>query len=1354
IGAEGVDYGSYSNVGEAYVIFGPGQAVAETSFDLSTIDGTDGVTITSAPVDNIYLGQGVAMIGDINGDGFDDIAVTTRYDDAGAVSYDQIAIFFGLDSSGAAQAGDAGANALTGGADTDLLFGNAGDDTLTGNAGDDVLRGGTGNDSLVGGGGNDLLEGGAGQDTLVGGNGADTLRPGANDGSGDIIRPGADSNLVEFIAPGEGFFALLYDDQSTGINASIGNISGTVVKSGGTDTLEGVNLIDGLAGGLMLIGGSGDDTVSADLIDFNEFFQFRGGAGNDDFTGGGGFDRLDYITAAGGVTLDIGAGTTSVDGDGGVDSFAVIDEVRGSTFADSMLGSAGDDRFIPDEGNDTIDGLGGFDLVRYDRTNVDSVNFDASTGLADVTINLTAYTQTLANIEAVRGSDGDDTLIGGADPENFRGNGGNDFISGGVGDDSLFGGFGNDSLNGQEGGDFLDGGDGVDTVLYNQDITAVDVDLSTQTAIDGSRGLDTLSGIENVTGSIFGDTITGDSLDNFIDPGAGDDVIFGGAGNDTVDFTSGSDSISGGAGDDSLGGGAEADTISGDAGNDAIDGGFGNDLLSGGDGADSVFGSSGFDQLDGGDGGDTLDGGDDDDTLVGGLGADSIIGGGGDDTLDGGAGDDIVVFTGTSDEYVIVDNGNGFFTVTDQVAGRDATDVIVNFETLEFANTSFSLAEAFNETPTIDLPAGGQAISLPGDNTSNGFVSSFNFGSFSGAVTIEAIVRLDTAPIAGHMTIVEGGNDSPYFGLIGGQLELFPFAAGPVLSQGTFFHVAGTFDGTTTRLYVDGVEVGSSTTAPSGLSGSGLGIGFNQGDNPFQGLIDEVRVWSVARSQAEVDGARDQVLTGNEAGLEGYWNFDDSDGSTFADLTANGNNGVIQGSATLSTESAVGNGFTVAEDGNLTIAGLAVDDADLGAGNIAVVLTAANGVIDVTDGTIATVGGDQTGSVSLEGSLADVNAAIGSLVYTPNANFAGSDTIQVDVSDQGNGGTTAKTATDTIDITVVNDNADTLFGAAADVVDMNAITTADFVDDGNNANALAGDDQVTLPGSAADATEAGFAEGTLFSGGDGADTLSGGALDDSMSGDAGADSLLGGAGDDTLIGGAGNDALDGGTGGAVGDFVDYSGAAAGVDVDLGLDQAANDGDGGNDTLTSIENVIGSDFADTIVAQDNESNQLFGGGGNDFVIGALGAQTLEGGAGDDVITGDDGADSMTGGAGADRFNYNDISETVLVAVNQTVADAGVAVDLVSDFSGTAGDGDSFSFEEFGGFDPIGVASFATIGAAYDGTNSGVGSGSAYVFDGQHLIYDDDVQTAGYQVVADTGGGTVAEADITVFPSGPA
>ncbi|WP_109795047.1 FG-GAP repeat protein, partial [Minwuia thermotolerans] len=278
IGAEGVDYGSYSNVGEAYVIFGPGQAVAETSFDLSTIDGTDGVTITSAPVDNIYLGQGVAMIGDINGDGFDDIAVTTRYDDAGAVSYDQIAIFFGLDSTGLAQAGDAGANALTGGADTDLLFGNAGDDTLTGNAGDDVLRGGTGNDSMVGGEGADLLEGGAGQDTLIGGNGADTLRPGANDGSGDIIRPGADSNLIEFIAPGEGFFALLYDDQSLGINASIGNISGTVVKSGGTDTLEGVNLIDGITGGLMLVGGTGDDTVSADLIDFNEFFQFRGGA--------------------------------------------------------------------------------------------------------------------------------------------------------------------------------------------------------------------------------------------------------------------------------------------------------------------------------------------------------------------------------------------------------------------------------------------------------------------------------------------------------------------------------------------------------------------------------------------------------------------------------------------------------------------------------------------------------------------------------------------------------------------------------------------------------------------------------------------------------------------------------------------------------------------------------------------------------------------------------------------------------------------------------------------------------------------------------------------------------------------
>uniref|UniRef100_UPI0024072457 beta strand repeat-containing protein n=1 Tax=Minwuia thermotolerans TaxID=2056226 RepID=UPI0024072457 len=1110
IGAEGVDYGSYSNVGEAYVIFGPGQAVAETSFDLSTIDGTDGVTITSAPVDNIYLGQGVAMIGDINGDGFDDIAVTTRYDDAGAVSYDQIAIFFGLDSTGLAQAGDAGANALTGGADTDLLFGNAGDDTLTGNAGDDVLRGGTGNDSMVGGEGADLLEGGAGQDTLIGGNGADTLRPGANDGSGDIIRPGADSNLIEFIAPGEGFFALLYDDQSLGINASIGNISGTVVKSGGTDTLEGVNLIDGITGGLMLVGGTGDDTVSADLIDFNEFFQFRGGAGNDDFTGGGGFDRLDYITASAGVSLDIGAGTTSDDGDGGTDIFAAIDEVRGSTFADSMLGGAGDDRFIPDEGNDTIDGGAGFNLVRYDRTNVDSVDFNASTGIANVVINLTAYTQDLSNIQAVRGSDGDDTLLGSGSSVEFRGNGGNDFLLGGSNNlNTLSGGAGDDTINpnGSGNGDAMDGGDGVDLLQVdfsgeNFDITmdgsATDITVATgfsgtgnaktfinfeRADLTGGNGNDLFAGgalDDTLNGGLGNDTLNGGSGGaDVIDGGGGDDAITTALGNDTVaggdgndsiatgdgaDFVNaglGDDSVDGGAGDDFLDGSFGNDTVSGGAGADTIDAGSENDLLDGGDGADSVFGSSGFDQLDGGDGDDTLDGGDDDDTLVGGLGADSII---------GGAGADIVSYFDDANG-VSVDLSTG--TATD---GGGFTDTLTGVENVT--------GSAFGDT----LVAAGTGSLLLGN---------------------------------GGIDIIGGGdgNDS----LFGGD---------------------------------------------------------------------------------DID-----TITGG-----------------------------------------LGNDFMSGGAGNDSMQGLGGDDTlDGGAG------------VDTLDGS------------------------------------AGIDTADFSL----NGGPM--------------------------VVDLVAGTALD---------SIAGETDVLLQ-----------IENVVGSGA--ADTITGDGADNVLDGGGGDDSISGGGGDDTLIGGAGTDVLNGGAGGVTGDFVDYSGAAAGVNVDLGLDQAASDGDGGSDTLTSIEHVIGSDFADTITGQDNESNQLFGGGGNDLLAGGLGAQTLEGGAGDDFLEGGDGADQLTGGDGADGFQYLSTSDLQVVAANQTVDAAGVAVDLITDFSGTAdGGGDTFEFDTGqGGFDDVGVtATFATIGAAYDGTNSGVGAGSAYIFDGQHLIFDDDVAAAGYQVIADTNGATVSEADL--------
>jgi Ca2+-binding RTX toxin-like protein len=175
----------------------------------------------------------------------------------------------------------------------------------------------------------------------------------------------------------------------------------------------------------------------------------------------------------------------------------------------------------------------------------------------------------------------------------------------------------------------------------------------------------------------------------------------------------------------------------------------------------------------------------------------------------------------------------------------------------------------------------------------------------------------------------------------------------------------------------------------------------------------------------------------------------------------------------------------------------------------------------------------------------------------------------------------------------------------------------------------------------------GDASPNSFTGGAGNDTLSGLGNNDTLIGGGGNDSLIGGNGDDslnggnnddTLVGGAGNDHLDGG--GGTNDLVTYEAAAGGVIVDLSANETSSDGDGGQDTLESIENVRGSAFADEIIGNDSADNLLQGLGGNDILIGLAGDDTLVGGAGDDTLTGGAGDDSVDVSEGNDRVLYND------------------------------------------------------------------------------------------------------------------
>ncbi|MGC4095943.1 MAG: calcium-binding protein [Nitrospira sp.] len=157
-------------------------------------------------------------------------------------------------------------------------------------------------------------------------------------------------------------------------------------------------------------------------------------------------------------------------------------------------------------------------------------------------------------------------------------------------------------------------------------------------------------------------------------------------------------------------------------------------------------------------------------------------------------------------------------------------------------------------------------------------------------------------------------------------------------------------------------------------------------------------------------------------------------------------------------------------------------------------------------------------------------------------------------------------------------------------------------------------------------------------------SLTGTSAADTMIGQAGNDQLVGNGGNDRLNGGVGNDLLNGGDGSDTADFsnmviggITYIGATAGVTVNLNLAGAQNTVGAGTDTLTSIENLIGTNFNDAL-AGNGATNVLTGLSGNDIMAGAAGNDQLSGGDGNDLLNGGVGNDLLDGGAGTDTADY--------------------------------------------------------------------------------------------------------------------
>jgi Ca2+-binding RTX toxin-like protein len=401
-------------------------------------------------------------------------------------------------------------------------------------------------------------------------------------------------------------------------------------------------------------------------------------------------------------------------------------QLRGNFGSDTLVGGAGNDTLhggtFGGEGNDSLIGGNGSDIYYIEDSGDKVVETNASaTGGTDTVHALLLSYVLPSNVENGR-------LVAGSG--NLTGNSLNNVLYAG------------------SGSDILDGSTGTDTASYVTAGSAVMVSLTlTGGQNTGGSGTDTLTGIENLTGSNYADKLSGNSLANALDGGAGNDTMIGGLGNDTYYKRDAGDVVTENAGEGTdtvysyltsytLLANFEngrivttaAANLTGNTVNNVLYAGAGNNVLNGGSttttdidtvsyaygltgttgvtvslattsgqntvgsGTDtltyieSLIGSNYADKLTGNTLANTLNGGSGNDTLDGGSGNDVLIGGAGTDSLVGGIGNDTFDFNYLSEL--------GLSTTRDVISGWNTGDRI-DLTTIDW-NTTTAGDQAFN----------------------------------------------------------------------------------------------------------------------------------------------------------------------------------------------------------------------------------------------------------------------------------------------------------------------------------------------------------------------------------------------------------------------------------------------------------------------------------------------------------------------------------------------------------------------------------------------------------------------------------------------------------------------------------
>jgi len=261
---------------------------------------------------------------------------------------------------------------------------------------------------------------------------------------------------------------LSYDDLS-----GIGGLTITVGQNGEGTAVSGDGRVnDRFTWAHFFEGSQDDDVITSTATDATaqDLQGFRGNAGNDTIDGGTGWDDVDYRNEARdheedaqGITVNFASAgvATATDTYGDSDTLIGIEAIRG-TFLNDLVTVAGDfDGFVSFRGyagNDTLTGsVDGWERADYSRDADDGGTAGIVADLAAGTIrDGFEDTDSVSNIDEVRGTAQADTMLADDSGIRFRGEGGDDSLTGGAGDDTLEGGAGNDSLVGGDGADSFD----------------------------------------------------------------------------------------------------------------------------------------------------------------------------------------------------------------------------------------------------------------------------------------------------------------------------------------------------------------------------------------------------------------------------------------------------------------------------------------------------------------------------------------------------------------------------------------------------------------------------------------------------------------------------------------------------------------------------------------------------------------------------------------------------------------------------------------------------------------------------------------------------------------------------------